>query len=82
MEKLNLTYAEYVQYQEHFKHKKHPMETTEWDTICSDAARKGSTIFLSDAYKKLPKRYRGEFILRRRELAEGQHRFAIQVSRR
>ena len=83
MEKL-LTKLEQRGFEERFEPKKHPMETTDWETIVSDAARKGSTIFLSDAYKKLPKRFRSEFSLRRRELTETEscnndYRFAIQV---
>ena len=84
MEKL-LTKWEQRKFEKRFVPKKHPMETTDWDTIVSDAATKGSTIFLSDAYKRLPKRYRSEFSLRRRELTETEssnneeYRFAIQV---
>lgn len=82
MEKI-LTFDEQCDYLDLFV-QKHPNETTDWDNIVESAEDFGSTIFLSNSYKKLPVRYKGNYILRRKELGERHphYRWAIQVAKR
>ena len=75
-------------FDDYFKRKKHPNETTDWDRICADAYKNGSCTFLSNAWKKLPVRYRGDFKLKRTPLDKfsswmsNDAKFAIRIEPR